>query len=408
MHFCLVLLETMSSMEESSQHRGSAVARVAENKEKVLHWFKRILTTGNKRLAQKLTKGHSMTLDHAWIFQFVDIIYVATIFRISHLLEVCESEAKVYLMCFSYFVIMFSTRSAFDVYTCISGASGILHLIVFSLYGLGVFIMTVNISPEDQVQSSNSTSTTTSHAVHSVHAALTALSSSPASGGSESTDNIHGFGSCESNYNYDLAFAAAFIFTRIVIVIMYGLYFKVFHESNVLGYAPTLDKNFNVAEFAHTTDVEQVIRESMALTPARMLSHDGEHNGPVELNRPSAVFETAAGATRESVVERHFTRIFLLKVLPVVLSSLVMLAVVAGAPTIAVLPIAGIIEFTGDFLPSLLVKKAADWRELSAHRHFAQERLGLFFMLVMGEAMLGLSGVPSHSHYVYNVYTILM
>lgn len=374
----------------SSQPRGSAVARNVENREKVLHWFKRVMSAGNKRLAQKLIKGHSMTLDHAWIFQFVDIIYVATIFRISHLLEECESEAKVYMMCFSYFVIMFSTRSAFDVYTCISGANGILHLIVFCLYGLGVFIMTINISPQDKEVDGTDE-----------------MHSEAATEGSSGSDNMHGFGTCESNYNYDLAFAAAFIFTRVVLMIMYGLYFRVFHESNVVGYAPKLDKS-HVTDFARTSDVEQVVRESLAARASRIMSSDLEHHPAIELSRPSAMFETAADATRESVVERHFTRVWLLKVLPVIVSSLVMLAAVFGAPMIAVLPIAGLVEFTGDFLPSFFIKKAADWRELSAHRHLAQERLGLFFMLVMGEAMLGLSGVPSHSHYIYNVYTVLM
>eukprot|EP01032_Pedospumella_encystans_P025753 gene25753-29095_t len=52
---------------------------------------------------------------------------------------------------------MFSTRAAFDTYTSVSGASGVLHLIACCFYGIGVFIMTVNISAQ-------SNETTESHA----------------------------------------------------------------------------------------------------------------------------------------------------------------------------------------------------------------------------------------------------
>ncbi|KAJ1396959.1 hypothetical protein B484DRAFT_425111, partial [Ochromonadaceae sp. CCMP2298] len=169
----------------------------------------------NKRFSQKLVgdKEHSL-LEHAWIFLFVDIIFVATLFKISHLIGVCGKGADVYLMAFSYYSLMFSTRQAFDVYTCVSGANGILHVIAFAVYGMGVFIMTVNIA------SHRVSTTSESHRLLLGDAVM--------------------YGECERTKEYDIAFAAAFIFTRLVLMVMYALYFFVFHESNALGRLPDM------------------------------------------------------------------------------------------------------------------------------------------------------------------------
>lgn len=91
------------------------------------------------------THSNEFEPKHVWIFQFIDILYVAIIFKISNLIKLCGRGADVYLLCFSYFSIMFCTRLAFDVYTCVSQASGVLHVVAFCLYGLGVFVMLTNI-----------------------------------------------------------------------------------------------------------------------------------------------------------------------------------------------------------------------------------------------------------------------
>ncbi len=53
---------------------------------------------------------------YGWIFHFVDIIYVATIYSIGQLFEKCGVNYKVFFIGGSYFAIMFSTRTYFDQY----------------------------------------------------------------------------------------------------------------------------------------------------------------------------------------------------------------------------------------------------------------------------------------------------
>jgi low temperature requirement protein LtrA len=64
---------------------------------------------------------------------------------------------------------------------------------------------------------------------------------------------------------------------------------------------------------------------------------------------------------------------------------------IAGASPTVILPIVATVEFSGDFITAYFVKEASDWRDLTVRREFAMERLGLFFMLVLGEAVLGLA-----------------
>ena len=125
------------------------------------------------------------------------------------------------------------------------------------------------------------------------------------------------------------------------------------------------------------------------------------------MHRTSFVVKVA-NAFRESVVKKHFSRIFLLKVAPVILSSVIMIAMLFGASPVYVLPIVAAIEFIGDFLPSHFITNPADWMELNPQRHFAQERLGLFFMLVLGEAVLGFCSVNYDSHNANKVYRVLL
>jgi hypothetical protein len=306
---------------------------------------------------------------------------------------------------------MFSSRQAFDVYTCISGANGILHLIAFCFYGIGVFIMTVNIS-------SHSKNETLAAQCGGDHVYFSSYNS-----GVQVT-----YGSCERSIDYDFAFAAAFVFTRFVLVVMYGLYFFVFHESNIIGHAPAMDNmgaKLRFSDLTRESDLEVAVRESemkhssmkipmVSVDSSQHSSHHLSHETSVDnpltrltMHRPSFVIKVANNF-RESVVKKHFTRIFALKVAPVVLSSIVMCAMLFGASPVVVLPIAAFIEFAGDFLPSYFVTDPSDWRDLNPHRHFAQERLGLFFMLVMGEAVLGFASVNYTSENMSKIYRVLL
>jgi hypothetical protein len=417
----------------------------------LLGWVVRALS--NKKIVQKVDGHHSaVVLQHAWIFQFIDIIYVATIFKLSHLLGACGKSSDVYAMVVAYFVIMFSSRLQFDVYTCVSGASGILHVIAFCFYGMGVFVMTVNIS------SRLSAHVLTDDSLHQVH------STSPYHGYAGSITAQTTYGSCERSINYDVSFGIAFIFTRMVLVIMYGLYFYVFHESNLIGAAPTGAENmaasnsFRLSDLTHNSDLE-ILRESIASrdlaysldnaasvgagvgtgmgasvagtgnrrhvgfdvnNPINSTSYRGEHVsshdhgssvgvGGVggESFRPSLVVRVAR-AYDQTAIKLHFNRIFLLKVAPVILSSMLMTMIFFGVSPVFVLPMVAGVEFLGDFLPSFFVNKHADWRELNPSREFLEERLGLFFMLVLGEVVLGLSAVNYEGNDIKNVYMVLL
>jgi hypothetical protein len=403
-----------TTRERANSH--AAPSRLSEyfltetERQDLVDWMLRALTT--KRFRKKLGEHEDVETEHEWIFQYIDIIYVGTIVKLSHMIGNCGRGVDVYLLAFSYFAIMFSSRYAFDVYTCISGASGILHIIAFCFFGMGVFIMTINISARkhDDIGDDGG-----SH-----HRYLT------------SKGPTH-YGSCERSEDYDVAFAFAFIFTRFVLVTMYGLYFFVFHESNLIGSAPDLQALKKNLDLARESDLEQANRESELIVAATgglrrtvsvasetspasrpdsaryQTSHDSTENPLTRLtmHRTSFVVK-AAEEFRPSVVKRHFWRIFLLKVAPVILSSIIMCAMLAGVSPVAVLPVVAFVEFVGDFLPSYFVSDPADWKELHPHRHFALERLGLFFMLVMGEAILGFCLVTYTSSNMSKIYRIVL
>lgn len=413
------------SSRNSTDHGTSRMSRffvLEQTRRELLSWMVRALK--HKRVAQKIDGGHSaVVLEHAWIFQFIDIIYVGTLFKISHLIGLCGRGPTVYILCIAYFCIMYSSRLSFDVYTCVSGASGVLHLIAFCFYGMGVFIMTVNISSHLQDGA----------APHSSLAAMltvrrTTAYSSPLTGDVS-------YGSCERSIDYDIAFATAFIFTRIVLVTMYGLYFYVFHESNEIGHAPdvsNLGTNLRLSDITRDGDAEEVreLQRSISITSMDRpvsVDHfrpDGSKsaaappslhtnnpllkaaNNPIT-NRSSFVMKFTK-AYGESATKLHFTRIFVLKVAPVVVSSLVMTAMFFGVTPVIVLPAVAVVEIVGDFLPTLFVHHSADWRAMNPSRHFLEERLGLFFMLVLGEVVLGLSAINYFAETMDKIYKVLL
>jgi hypothetical protein len=317
-------------------------------------------------------------IEHAWIFQFVDIVYVATIYNISHLIELCGPSTYVYVVCFAYFVIMFSSRLAFDEYICISRAKGILHLIAFCAYGAGVFVMTVNIYAKPTEDEAHSSSGATEHHENNSHS---------------------DYGTCQRSDKYDIGFAAAFIFTRFVLVVMYILYFYVFHQSNRLEHIVN----------------EDVQMSTMSSSTDNRPSEDGTEN-PINMARKQSGTLAVEGLRgyygedRGTIVEQHFSSIVTVKILPAVLSSLVMLGMFFKTSPAIILPIVAAIEFCGGFLPSLTITDPEKWRKLSLHRHFALERLGLYFMLVLGEAVLGLAVRRPDTDDVdfFSIYTVLL
>src|SRR5690554_6019091 len=98
-----------------------------------------------------------------WIYGFVDIIYVATVYAIEQLFAQCGDNPRVFLMAAAYFGIMYSTRNHFDVYAftfSVKKEHEVVRMIVFIIYCLGVYNMTLNIAflyvGENYVEESNS------------------------------------------------------------------------------------------------------------------------------------------------------------------------------------------------------------------------------------------------------------
>ena len=77
---------------------------------------------------------------------FVDLLYVATIFNINHIINSCgDSASNVLLLCISYFFILFTTRYHFDIYSIMFYSVDLVHRCLFWVFNLGVFVMTFNI-----------------------------------------------------------------------------------------------------------------------------------------------------------------------------------------------------------------------------------------------------------------------
>lgn len=225
------------------------------------------------------------------------------------------------------------------------------------------------------------------------------------------------YGSCKRSQDYDIAFGIAFIFTRLILVVMYGLYFFVFHESNIIGHAPSLDK-IGIAKDLHFADIVkedelETIRRTVSRTADEseyIHSKDGSELSAVVSSTHTireSLFQKMLAGFRETIIQEHFTKVFLMRVVPAIISSLAMLMMIFGMSPVIALPIVAGIEFVGDFAPSFCISPK-DWKELKPARRFYQERLGLFFMLVLGEGILGFGAVDYGSGSVKEVYKVIL
>ena len=138
-----------------------------------------------------ITNSSKFYKEHLWVFLFIDIIYVATVYSINHILIECGDDEEVYQVVISYFVLMFSTRLAFEEYTCLLKAHKAEHVVVAILYAFSAFIMTLNIAVEQE--------------------------------GSDDTPPEGSFGKCKSVEDYNIAFAVTFFATRILVAVMFTL-----------------------------------------------------------------------------------------------------------------------------------------------------------------------------------------
>mmetsp|Transcript_27354 Transcript_27354/g.58928 ORF Transcript_27354/g.58928 Transcript_27354/m.58928 type:complete len:329 (+) Transcript_27354:67-1053(+) len=262
-----------------------------------------------------------------WIYHFLDIIYVATIYNISHLITHCGEAYSVYLIACSFFLLMFSTRMFFDTYTSLFHASGILHTLNFIFYGLGAYVMTLNIAvvPVD-------------------------------SGGD--------YGTCKKVQDYNYSFAAAFLFTRLLLFVLYGLYGRsLFLEEEGADGTTHTSTTPHIATTAHTANQQLSDKKGQRLW---------------ELCK--------------------------FRICPLVASCVFMLATYGGHSPVKIYSLVAAVDVMGDVCPQFLT----NWKQLVPDRAHLEERLGLMFMLVLGESMLGFLVLRYNTSRPANTYSTLL
>eukprot|EP01031_Cornospumella_fuschlensis_P025359 gene25359-30620_t len=230
--------------------------------------------------------------EHSWLFHLLDIIYVATVYRINALMAACGSSAEVYAYTGSLFVLMFLSRYNFDQYKCTFQSKGFVHTLIFLLYCLCVLVMTLNIAVD-----------------YSGEAHHRRLDGDSADLGSH----------CHHVTLYDHGLALGYVLSRLLLCALYGTY----------------------AFFLH----KQVADHS-----------------------------------------RTIAQIALAKLLPYAAGCALMLSALGAGQLSVVLPVAAAVELVAQFAPEFVVRLdfiLPDTQQLD-------ERLGLFFMLILGEGVLGL------------------
>mmetsp|Transcript_27888 Transcript_27888/g.61755 ORF Transcript_27888/g.61755 Transcript_27888/m.61755 type:complete len:381 (+) Transcript_27888:76-1218(+) len=268
---------------------------------------------------------HTLTITHTHTSQ--DIIYVATIYNISHLITHCGEAYSVYLIACSFFLLMFSTRMFFDTYTSLFHASGILHTLNFIFYGLGAYVMTLNIAvvPVD-------------------------------SGGD--------YGTCKKVQDYNYSFAAAFLFTRLLLFVLYGLYGRsLFLEEEGADGTTHTSTTPHIATTAHTANQQLSDKKGQRLW---------------ELCK--------------------------FRICPLVASCVFMLATYGGHSPVKIYSLVAAVDVMGDVCPQFLT----NWKQLVPDRAHLEERLGLMFMLVLGESMLGFLVLRYNTSRPANTYSTLL
>eukprot|EP01032_Pedospumella_encystans_P022197 gene22197-25154_t len=94
---------------------------------------------------------------------------------------------------------------------------------------------------------------------------------------------------------------------------------------------------------------------------------------------------SATTSATHSLHRAHINKVFVFKIIPLIISCIIMLFTFADFSTVVIFPMVAIIEIVGDVLPELIVNMEG----IKPDRHNLEERLGLMFMLVLGETMLG-------------------
>jgi hypothetical protein len=356
----------------------------------------------------------------SWFFYFIDIIFVATVFNISRLFTKCGEDKSVYVLAASYFVIVFSTRMFFDTFTSILHARGVLHKIIFILYGIGIYCMTLNIASVNDEASleelcveaatglDRRLQETGSDLVNFYVLGLKdSMKSKFYSDTNSSSVYNHKYGNCHQTDNFTYGFAISFLFTRLLIFVLFFLYCTVFHD-------PAITSKFGsdhvkVADTSGKKSKTRVLSKESALSEFELSVTSSSDETPVskgKRNEPFRSLPNGALNKGQSAADHraHIKKVFLWKIVPLALSSAVMMFSLGGYATTTIFPAVALIELVGDFVPEFLI----DRKGLVPNRHNLEERLGLMFMLVLGETMLGFLVQRGNSALDLSTYSTLL
>jgi hypothetical protein len=369
----------MDHRNMSNGTAGSAVELVEQPRASVLErkkaatwtWYKSLILMDHNRWLHKVNgEQNKPHFEHEWLFQVVDIVYVGAMTNVSWLIKNCGNHPVVFMTCGSYMVIMYTTRNAFDTYSTISDASGIVHLVLFCFYSLTVFVMMLNIDAD--------------------------------SSGDFDDDHpakLMSFGECQRSHHYNYPFALAFVLSRAVLIIMYIIYLSVYHESNFVGASPTSGKSLMLSDITTEEELKDVIKER-----AKRYSHRAKHHS-LDSSSSETIqkhYLAAAAESNKNELYMHYTLIICTKILPMALSSgAMMLITIPHINPELVFLITASLEVLGDLLAPIFAPTREQWKCLCCNFTLAKERLGLFFMLVVGEALFGLNEAHTVSETAY-------
>lgn len=420
--------ESNSDARSSMEPRENSFNRARNSNGNVIIDLHLLSELGLDRFFERNNHTHetdSLVHQSPWIFHFMDIIYVATMYNISHVITYCGEDARVYVIAGAYFTIMFMSRLLFDKYTSIFKANGVLHVIIFFLYGVGVYTMTLNIAVETVYDDDAGSSSSSSHGMHLSSPYSRFLQGSPPPPLADDDDFDTNYGNCENVDDYDYGFVIGYLFTRFLIFALYLCYFFVFsevaqssaaiesssshhaisaHGQNASASSSSSNssssKSSNVMQIGgNASAVESVVRASAATKSrghnnsnsysnnnsngcSKSAVSNGNHDDTSSVH--SSMSAARARRTREEE-RKHMMRVFFWKIVPLVFSCGLMMLVLVGTNPVLVYPLVGAMELFGEFLGEVVI----DMKELMPNRELLEERLGLLFMLVLGETMLG-------------------
>lgn len=82
----------------------------------------------------------------AWIFLFVDLVYVALLSKLSHVVEYCALSVHSFLFVIVIFSVSFVTRLTIDDYACRFKNNDVFHRIMYFAYTMSNFMMSLNVN----------------------------------------------------------------------------------------------------------------------------------------------------------------------------------------------------------------------------------------------------------------------